>query len=277
MSEHRVLEGRVAVVTGAGAPVGRSIALAMAAHGASVVVNDPSHAGETAAQIREAGGEAAASDDPVAEHAGARRIVEAALDAYGRLDIVVVGPASSPPERLVSDMGREEWDEAIAVHLKAHFNLIQPASALMREQRSGRIVTFSSAAGLWGEIRQAAHGAATDGVAGLTRVVARDLGRYGVTCNAIAPSAETLAPGGPAHLAEAVAAMAVWLASEAASDVNGQVFSVDGGLVGLVSHPSAGRTITKPGAERWTVEELAALFPATLGMDLPNPAPARPA
>ena len=282
-----LLEGRVAIVTGAGRSIGKGIARLMAEHGAKVVVNDlgvavdgsgPARgpADETAAEIREAGGEAVASYDSVAEHAGAGRIIQAALDAFGRLDILV-NPAGILRDRMVFNMSKEEWDDVIAVHLKGHFNLVQPASVIMRKQRSGRIITFSSTSGLWGNSGQANYGAAKDGVAGLTRVVARDLGRYGVTCNAIAPSAETLAPGGPAHLAEAVAAMAVWLASEAASDVNGQVFSVDGGLVGLVSHPSAGRTITKPGAERWTVEELAALFPATLGMDLPNPAPARPA
>ena len=172
-------------------------------------------------------------------------------------------------------MGREAWDEVIAVHLKSHFSLIRPASALMREQRSGRIIAFSSTAGLWGTIRHAGYGAATDGVAGLTRVVARDLGRYGVTANCIAP-AEAPAPQPPSGGAEAVAPVAVWLASDAASDINGQVFYVGGGLVGLMSHPAAGRTITKPGSERWTVEELAAVFPTSLGMDLPNPAPTRP-
>ena len=271
-----LLQGRVAVVTSAGRPIGRSIALLMAAHGARIVVNDPGPgADQTAAQIREAGGEAIVSDAPVAEAAEAGRVVEAALDAFGRLDVVAIAPASISPERLVFDMGREAWDEVIAVHLKSHFSLIRPASALMREQRSGRIIAFSSTAGLWGTIRHAGYGAATDGVAGLTRVVARDLGRYGVTANCIAP-AEAPAPQPPSGGAEAVAPVAVWLASDAASDINGQVFYVGGGLVGLMSHPAAGRTITKPGSERWTVEELAAVFPTSLGMDLPNPAPTRP-
>ncbi|MCH8848918.1 MAG: SDR family oxidoreductase [Chloroflexi bacterium] len=302
----RLLEGRVAIVTGAGRSIGKGIARLMAEHGAKVVVNDlgvavdgsgPARgpADETAAEIREAGGEAVASYDSVAEHAGAGRIVQAALDSFGRLDILV-NPAGILRDRMVFNMSKEEWDVVIAVHLKGHFNLIQPASVIMRKQRSGRIITFSSTSGLWGNSGQANYGAAKDGVAGLTRVVARDLGRYGVTCNAIVPSAETrmtasvpeasrelrasagiaAAPAPLARPPEAIAPVAVWLASDAASDINGQVFYVSGGLVGLMSHPAAGRTITKPGDERWTVEELAAVFPTSLGMDLPNPAPARP-
>ena len=302
----RLLEGRVAVVTGAGRSIGKAIARLMAEHGAKVVVNDlgvavdgsgPARgpADETAAEIREAGGEAIASYDSVADHAAAARIVQTALDSFGRLDILV-NPAGILRDRMVFNMSKEEWDDVIAVHLKGHFNLIQPASVIMRKQRSGRIITFSSTSGLWGNSGQANYGAAKDGVAGLTRVVARDLGRYGVTCNCITPSAETRMtasvpeaageararagiPAAPAPLArppEAVAPVAVWLASEAASNINGQVFYVSGGLVGLMSHPAAGRTITKPGDERWTVEELAAVFPASLGLDLPNPAPARP-
>ena len=302
----RLLEGRVAIVTGAGRSIGKAVARLMAEHGAQVVVNDlgvavdgsgPARgpADETAAEIREAGGEAVASYDSVAEHAGAGRIVQAALDSFGRLDILV-NPAGILRDRMVFNMSKEEWDDVIAVHLKGHFNLVQPASVIMRKQRSGRIITFSSTSGLWGNSGQANYGAAKDGVAGLTRVVARDLGRYGVTCNAIVPSAETrmtasvpeasrelrasagiaAAPAPLARPPEAVAPMAVWLASDAASDINGQVFYVSGGLIGLMSHPAAGRTITKPGDERWTVEELAAVFPTSLGMDLPNPAPARP-
>ena len=302
----RLLEGRVAIVTGAGRSIGRATARLMAEHGAKVVVNDlgvavdgsgPARgpADETAAEIREAGGEAVASYDSVAEHAGAGRIIQTALDSFGRLDILV-NPAGILRDRMVFNMSKEEWDDVIAVHLKGHFNLVQPASVIMRKQRSGRIITFSSTSGLWGNSGQANYGAAKDGVAGLTRVVARDLGRYGVTCNAIVPSAETrmtasvpeasrelrasagiaAAPAPLARPPEAVAPMAVWLASDAASDINGQVFYVSGGLVGLMSHPAPGRTITKPGEERWTVEELAAVFPASLGMDLPNPAPARP-
>ena len=307
----RLLEGRVAVVTGAGRSIGKAVARLMAEHGAKVVVNDlgvsvdgtdPSSgpADETVAEIGEAGGTAVANHESVADHRGAARIIQTALDSFGRLDILV-NPAGILRDRMVFNMTKEEWDEVIAVHLKGHFNLVQPASAIMRQQRSGRIITFSSTSGLWGNSGQANYGAAKDGVAGLTRVVARDLGRYGVTCNCITPSAETrmtqsvpdaarelraqagtaaASAATPLHLArppEAIAPMAVWLASDEASDINGQVFYVSGGLIGLMSHPAAGRTITKPGDERWTVEELAAVFPTSLGMDLPNPAPARPA
>ncbi len=306
----RLLEGQVAVVTGAGRSIGKGIARLMAEHGAKVVVNDlgvavdgsgPGRgpADETAAEIREAGGEAVASYDSVAEYAGAGRIIRTALDSFGRLDILV-NPAGILRDRMVFNMSKQEWDDVIAVHLKGHFNLVQPASVIMRKQRSGRIITCSSTSGLWGNSGQANYGAAKDGVAGLTRVVARDLGRYGVTCNCITPSAETrmtasvpeaageararsgiatASTATPPQLArppEAIAPMAVWLASDEASNINGQIFYVSGGLVALMSHPAAGRTITKPGDERWTVEELAAVFPTSLGMDLPNPAPARP-
>ena len=158
---------------------------------------------------------------------------------------------------------------------------------------------FSSTSGLWGNSGQANYGAAKDGITGLTRVAARDLGQYGITCNAIAPSAETrmtqsvpdsarelrAQPGiASASFAsakpwprppEAIAPVVVWLCSEDAKDVNGQVFYISGGLVGLMSQPAPGRSITKAGQDGWTVEELAQVFPSTLQMDLPNPAPSQ--
>ena len=306
----RLLEGKVAVVTGAGRNIGKGIARLMAEHGARVVVNDlgvaidgsqPSAgpADETVAEIGEAGGTAVASHDSVADSDGAERIIQAAIENFGRLDILV-NPAGILRDRMVFTMSREEWDDVIAVHLKGHYNLVHRAARIMREQRSGRIVTFSSTSGLYGNSGQANYGAAKDGIAGLTRVVARDLGQYGITCNCITPSAETrmtqsvpqasrelraqmgissASAASPKQLrrpAEAIAPMAVWLASEEASHVNGHIFYVSGGLIGVMSQPAPGRTITKPGDDRWTVEELAAVFPSSLGMDLPNPAPPRP-
>jgi NAD(P)-dependent dehydrogenase (short-subunit alcohol dehydrogenase family) len=303
----RLLEGRVALVTGAGRNIGKGVAKLMAEHGAKIIVNDlgveldgsaPSAgpADETVAEIGEGGGTAIASHDSVSDTEGAARIVHTAMDAFGRLDILV-NPAGILRDRMIFNMTQEEWDSVIAVHLKGHFNLVSRAAKIMREQRSGRIITFSSTSGLWGNSGQANYGAAKDGIAGFTRVVARDLGQYGVTVNSIVPSAETrmtqsvpdearqlraqmgisaastASPKRLARPADAIAPVTVWLASDEAADVNGQFFYVSGGLVSLMSQPTPGRTMTKPGDAPWAVDEIAAIFPSSLGMDLPNPAP----
>ncbi len=305
----QLLDGKVALVTGGGRGVGKGVAKLLAAYGASVVVNDlgvslagaePSSgpADEVVGEIGEGGGKAVASYESIADFDGAGRVVQAVIDEFGRIDILV-NPAGILRDRMVFNMSKEEWDAVIAVHLKGHYNLIRHVSPLMRAQRSGRIVAFSSTSGLWGNSGQVNYGAAKDGIAGLVRVVARDLGQYGITCNAISPSAETrmtqsvpdtarelraqsgIASASFAAIAlrprppEAIAPVVVWLCTDEASDVNGQVFYVSGGLVGLMSHPTPGRAITKAGADRWTVEELAQVFPSSLGMDLPNPAPPR--
>ena len=300
-----LLKGKVALVTGAGRGIGRGVALLLAEHGARVVVNDlggevdgtgssQSPAEEVVAEIGERGGMAVASYESVTTVRGGESIIQTALDSFGRLDIVVT-PAGILRDRMVFNMTEEEWDAVIAVHLKGHFNIIRPASVLFRQQRSGRIVTFSSTSGLYGNSGQANYGAAKDGIAGLTRVVARDLGRYGVTCNGISPGAQTrmgatvpesawqvraqrgIASGGGSRQgerpAEAIAPMVVWLASEDAADVNGQIFHVSGGQVALMGQPAPGRSITKGPGLRWTVEELASVFPGALGMDMVNPAP----
>ncbi len=295
------LAGKVAVVTGAGRGIGRGIALLLAREGASVVVadagvnldgsgSDKSPAARVVEEISEAGGKAVASYENVATAAGGRKTVEAAIKSFGRLDIVVTA-AGILRDRMIFNMSEQEWDDVIAVHLKGTFSVVQPAAKIFKEQGSGRIVTFSSVSGLYGYSGQANYGAAKDGIAGLTRVISKDLARYGVTVNAISPGAQTRmtasvpqttramrsttfqpAPDGIlASAPEDVAPMVGWLASDASAGITGNVFHCVGNRVSLMGHPEVAKSIYKDG--RWTLEELAAVFPETLGMELANPAP----
>jgi len=300
------LDGKAAVVTGAGRGIGRAIAELLAAEGAAVVVNDvgsevdgrgagTSVADEVVAAIRERGGRAVASHESVADYAAAERIVATAVREFGAID-VLVNNAGILRDRMLFNMSEEEWDAVIAVHLKGTFNCTRHAAVQMRQQRRGRIISISSTSGVYGNSGQANYGAAKDGIAGFTRVVSRDLGRYGITVNAVCPGALTrmsqtvpqsarrtrnergletgfeergfpLRNFGP----ENVAPWVVYLATDAARDVNGQTFLVMAGLVALLGYPAPIRTIQKDG--RWTPEEIATIFPHTLGMDLANPAP----
>ena len=196
-----LLNDKVAIVTGAGRGIGRGVAHLMAAEGAKVVVcdlgvnvdgsgADLSIADAVVSEIREAGGEAVACTENVATMDGGEKIVQTALDNFGKLDIVVT-VAGILRDRMVFNMSEQEWDDVIAVHLKGTFSVVRNAAVLFRQQRSGRIITFSSTSGLYGNSGQANYGAAKDGIAGFTRVAARDLGRYGVTANSISPSAQT--------------------------------------------------------------------------------------
>ena len=223
---------------------------------------------------------------------GGERIVQTAVDSFGKLDTVVT-VAGILRDRMVFNMTEEEWDDVIAVHLKGTFTVVKHASILFRQQRSGRIITFSSTSGLYGASGQANYGAAKDGIAGFTRVVARDMGRYGVTANVISPSAATRLTGTiPEETAnlraargiigfssslrgkpEHIAPMVAWLASDAASHVNGRVFHVTEGVVTLLNEPEPVKTISKVG--KWTVEELTRVVPVTLGYELYNPAPSQ--
>ena len=226
--------------------------------------------------------------------AGCENILKTALDNFGKIDIVVA-VAGILRDRMLFNMTEEEWDAVIAVHLKGTFTVAKAASILFRQQRSGRIINFSSTSGLYGNSGQANYGAAKDGIAGFTRAIARDLGRYGVTVNAISPGANSrmtqtvpqsardirASSGIQANSAvtplelnrdpEDVAPMVAWLASDEAAHVNGHVFHLTEGLVSLMNNPEPVKTIHKE--SRWTVEELAKVFPATIGLELFNPAP----
>jgi len=297
-----------AVVTGAGRGIGRAVAMLLAKEGASVVVNDPGvsvdgsghdngPAEQVAAEIKAAGGKAVANYDSVADTAGGENMIKQCVDEFGRIDILI-NVAGILRDRMVFNMAEEEWHDVINVHLKGHFNTIKPASQLMRQQRGGRIVNFSSISGLRGNSGQANYGAAKAGIAGLTRVVGRDLGRYGVTCNAIAPGAQTrmiqtvpdasrqlrsqrgiaTTPQSQIRLVdptpEHVAPMTVWLCTDAAWNVNGKIFHVAGGTVALAHEESPITQIEKDG--KWTINELRTLVPTQLLAGIPNPAPPPP-
>jgi NAD(P)-dependent dehydrogenase (short-subunit alcohol dehydrogenase family) len=282
-----LLRGKVAVVTGAARGVGREIALLMAQHGARVVVNDygGSEAGlgadrkpadEVVDEIRRAGGQAAASYDSVATMAGGQAIVKTAVDAFGRVDIVV-NNAGILRDRMIFNMSEEEWDAVINTHLKGTFAVTRAAAPLMREQKWGRFINMTSTSGLIGNVGQANYAAAKLGIFGLTKVTALDMARYNVTANCISPFAWTRMIGtipteteaqqarvekikklSPAHIAP----MAAFLASDAAKDITGQVFGVRGKEIMLFSHERPIMRVHH--AEGWTVERLAEMFPGTL-------------
>jgi NAD(P)-dependent dehydrogenase (short-subunit alcohol dehydrogenase family) len=303
-----MLRDRVAVVTGAGRGIGRGVALTLADQGAKVVVNDfgvsvdgrePSSgpAFDVVAEIKQNGGDAVANSDSVATWEGTGRLIDQAVSTFGRIDILVTC-AGILRDRMIFNMNEEEWDAVLAVHLKGTFGCIRHAAPLMREQRYGRIITFASGSGLFGNPGQANYGSAKSAIGGLTKVVARDLGKYGVTANSICPVAATRMTMTPEVLQareirkkqgivreesalrqlenlkpEDVAPMVGFLASDFAANVNGQFFLCAGRSISLVALPRAVNTIYKDG--RWTLDELDEIVPQTLAEGLLNPAPAR--
>ena len=299
---------KVAVVTGSGRGIGRGIAIEMAAEGAKVIVVDPgvnvdgsgqdnSVATQVCEEIRAAGGVAVPCMESVTSMEGGEKIIQTAVDNFGKLDIVVTC-AGILRDRMIFNMTEQEWDDVIAVHLKGTFTVVKHACILFRQQRSGRIITFSSESGLVGNSGQANYGAAKSGIAGFTKVVAKDMGRYGVTANAIAPRANTrmigdipdsaaeirarsgvaAIPGDdtlneldPTHIAPFIC----YLASDYAANVNGQTFLVYGDTVSLVSQPRPERSIYEPSGH-WDLETLAPLARDVLTRGITNPAPQTP-
>ncbi|EKT76325.1 short chain dehydrogenase, partial [Rhodococcus opacus M213] len=281
-----MVDGRVVIVTGAGRGIGRAHALAFAAEGAKVVVNDigagidgsatgESPAEQVVAEIVAAGGEAVVNGDDVADWAGAENLINTAIDTYGRLD-VLVNNAGFLRDRMLVGMSEQEWDAVVRVHLKGHFATLRHAAAYWRaEAKAGnpvdaRIVNTSSGAGLQGSIGQGNYAAAKAGIAEMTIQAAAELKNYGVTVNAIAPAARTrMTVGAGGAMAEAMAApeegfdamapenispLVVWLGSTESKDVTGRVFEVEGGKITVAEGWRHGPTQDK--GARWEPKEI---------------------
>lgn len=292
----KVLNGKVAVVTGAGRGIGRAIALEMAKQGAKIVANDlggevngtgssTTPAEEVAKEIKALGGDAVANYASVATTEGAESIIKDAIDNFGKIDILA-NVAGVQRDRMIFNMTDEEWDMVIKVHLYGHFYCTRAACWLMRQQGSGRIINISSIAAL-GNAGQANYAAAKAGIIGFTKTVAKEMAKYNVTCNCVMPQAATRMTASPEMKAafekKAVAGdsnaqallkewgkrvpednspLVVYLASDAASYVNGCVFWVKGGVISRFGEMEVVKQIYKP--ERWTVEELITFMPESL-------------
>jgi NAD(P)-dependent dehydrogenase (short-subunit alcohol dehydrogenase family) len=283
-----LLTNRVAVVTGAGRGIGRDIALSLAAEGASVVVNDigvtlggrvaEGGAGDDPAatvcdEIEAAGGRAVPNHDSVSDFEAAGRIIATAVDSFGSIDIVV-NNAGIVRDRTLVKMDESDYDAVIAVHQKGTFNTVRHAAPLMKEAGYGRIVNITSSAGLRGNFGQTNYGAAKAAIMGMTFVWALELGRYGITVNAVAPAGftrmtENLYAGGeaPADQDPALnAPLIAFLASEGASYVNGQVLGRTGFGYTLFQTPRQIATMWQEGG--WTPREVADHFHDVLGQHL---------
>lgn len=284
-----LLEGRVAVVTGSGRGIGRGLALALAREGAKVVVNDvgcdvdgrggaEDPAAQVVGEIEASGGAAVPNYDSVATWEGANRIVRSAVDSFGRLDILV-NNAGIVRDRSIGKMTEEEFDAVLAVHLKGTFNCGRHAIPVMREHGYGRIINITSSAGLRGNFGQSNYAAAKAGIMGLTFVWAIELGRYGITVNALAPAGLTRMVGTipgledkeppPEMHPEMNGSLVAFLASEKAGHVSGQIFGRRGFSFTLFAHPRPIAAMFKPGG--WTAQEIAEQFDAVFSEHLQTP------
>jgi len=295
-----ICEDRIVIVTGAGRGIGRAHALAFAREGASVVVNDlgvsreggtgadDNPAQQVADEIQALGGNAVTNSDDVADWDGAARLVATAIETFGGLD-VLVNNAGFVRDRMLFTTGEDEWDSVIRVHLKGHFAPTRHAAEYWRARSKqgdtvdARIINTSSGAGLMGSVGQSAYSAAKAGIAALTLVEATELGRYGITANAIAPAARTRmteevfgermkAPAGgfDANDPSNVSPLVVWLGSAESRDVTGRVFEVEGGVMSVADGWQHGPKVDK--GARWEPVEVGAVV-HELVVKAPTPAP----
>jgi NAD(P)-dependent dehydrogenase (short-subunit alcohol dehydrogenase family) len=281
-----LLEGRSAVVTGSGRGIGRALALCLAREGAKVVVNDVGvsldgqggehdPAAQVCKEIEAFGGQAVPNYDSVSDFEGAQRIVQAAVDAFGTIDILVNNAGIVRDKTLVK-MDESDFDAVIAVHLKGSFNTARHAAPIMKDQGYGRIINITSSAGLRGNFGQTNYGAAKAGLMGMTFVWALELGKYGVTVNALAPSGATRmtaslfersgAEPPPEQDPALNAPIVAFLASERAAHVNGQIFGRTEYSYTLFQHPKQIAWMWRDGG--WQPDDIAKHFDETLGQHL---------
>jgi NAD(P)-dependent dehydrogenase (short-subunit alcohol dehydrogenase family) len=294
-----ICEGRVVVVTGAGRGIGREHALEFARQGAKVVVNDlggemdgtgssTGPAGEVVDEIRAMGGEAVVNGDDVSDGDGAKRLIQTAIDTFGGID-TLVNNAGILRDRMLVNMTLDEWDAVIKVHLRGTFAPTHAALEYWRERskagetNDARIINTTSPSGIYGNVGQTNYGAAKAGIAAFTVIAAMEVGRYGVTVNAIAPAAltrmtENLGAGARAAEVPAdqfnpltpdnIAPIVVWLGSNESAGVTGRVFNVRGGHISVAEGWVAGPAIDKDG--RWDPAELTELVPDLVAKAAPN-------
>jgi NAD(P)-dependent dehydrogenase (short-subunit alcohol dehydrogenase family) len=293
----RICEGRVAVVTGAGRGIGRGHALELARQGARVIVNDLgaevdgtgatiSTAQQVVDEITASGGQAVANGDDVSTPTGAERLIGSALDTFGSID-AVINNAGILRDRMLINLAEDDWDAVLAVHLRSTFLTTRTAARVWRDRakaghtNDARVINTSSVSGLFGNVGQSNYGAAKAGIAAFTIIASMELGRYGVTVNALSPSARTrmITPRGQEIMTAAedgfdaydpgnVAPLAAWLASPLSASVTGRVFNVHGGRISVLEGWHEGPTVDR--GARWDPAELTDVVPDLVRRAVPN-------